>query len=122
MGAGEVCWHRDQTCYYLDGGRAIVVRQVWSGGWVVEESDGCGPRRILDSADTRGAADALAQLYASTRLANTGEVSLRRFAAQLLSHRNYLRDLPTATSKHTRMAGLEEAASMARVRADEVEA
>lgn len=72
--AGEVCWHRQETTHYLGGGRYVVVRKTWSGGWLVEESDGFGSR-ILDSADTRGAADALAQMYAAVRALRTDEVA-----------------------------------------------
>lgn len=47
--------------------------------------------------------------------------ALRRFAGELLTQRDLLRASTTATTKHTRMAGLEEAASMARARATELE-
>jgi hypothetical protein len=46
---------------------------------------------------------------------------LRRFSDELLAQRDRLRKSTTATTKHTRMAGLEEAAALARVLADQYE-
>jgi hypothetical protein len=46
---------------------------------------------------------------------------LRLLSDALLKQRDLLRDSPRASTKHTRMAGLEEAAGMARLRADEID-
>lgn len=47
--------------------------------------------------------------------------AFRRLAGELLTQRDLLRASPTATSKNTRMAGLDEAASIARRHADDLD-
>ena len=50
----------------------------------------------------------------------TDSDALHALSDRLLAQRDHLRQSPTATTKHTRMAGLEEAASMARAYAAEL--
>jgi hypothetical protein len=72
--AGEVLWHRQETCHYLGGGVYIVVRPAWAGRWLVEEQTGFGSK-ILATVDTRSEADALASMEAALRPLYTGEAA-----------------------------------------------
>lgn len=116
----------DQTCdRYSTEAEAVAdhqrlveqVREEQAKDSALSETGIRIPSSAAAVADKAGMDEAAQLRFAAPVVA----AAFRRLAGELLTQRDLLAASKTATTKNTRMAGLEEAASIARLRADELD-